>query len=170
VDLSVCLLCTWPHSQQTLHTLSLQAQFEGEWTPSTAGGQHRPQHGVTSKMAFTVRTLAPCFLLSLSSKSTIFWDMAPYNQLKANRRFGGTYRLNLQGKRISRANRVLPTWFHTRTLLGFTLQPLYLVGKNRQFPLDGRLDGPTAGLHNVEKRKFFDTVWTRTPISLSSYS
>jgi hypothetical protein len=36
-------------------------------------------------------------------KSTIFCDITPCSPLKVNRRFGGTYRLHLQGKRISRA-------------------------------------------------------------------
>jgi hypothetical protein len=36
-------------------------------------------------------------------KSTIFWDITPCSPLKVNRRFGGTYRLHLQGRRISRA-------------------------------------------------------------------
>jgi hypothetical protein len=33
-------------------------------------------------------------------KSTIFWDVTPSSSLKVNRRFGGTYRLHLQGLRI----------------------------------------------------------------------
>jgi hypothetical protein len=147
--------------------------LEGKWIPSTVGSKQKPQHGVTSKMAFTVRTLAPCcVLLSLnifSLESTIFWDMAPYNPLKANRRFGGTYRLNLQGKRINRANRVLlPIWFHTRTLHGFTLQPLYLLRKNPQYPLDRKLDGPHSWSPQRGEEKFFDTIWTGTPTSRSS--
>jgi hypothetical protein len=36
-------------------------------------------------------------------KSTIFWDITPYSPLKLNWRFGGTYYLHLQGRRISRA-------------------------------------------------------------------
>jgi hypothetical protein len=35
-------------------------------------------------------------------KSNVMWDITPYSLLKVNRRFGGTYRLHLQG-RISRA-------------------------------------------------------------------
>jgi hypothetical protein len=34
-------------------------------------------------------------------KSTIFWDITPRSPLKVNRRFGGTYRLHLQGRRIT---------------------------------------------------------------------
>jgi hypothetical protein len=32
-------------------------------------------------------------------KSIIFWDMAPCSPLSFNRRFGGTYRFHLQGRR-----------------------------------------------------------------------
>jgi hypothetical protein len=32
-------------------------------------------------------------------KSIIFWDMTPCRPLSSNRRFGGTYRLYLQGRR-----------------------------------------------------------------------
>jgi hypothetical protein len=32
-------------------------------------------------------------------KSIIFWDMTPCSPLSVNRRFGGTYRLRLQGRR-----------------------------------------------------------------------
>jgi hypothetical protein len=32
-------------------------------------------------------------------KSIIFWDMTPCSLLSVNRRFGGTYRLHLQGRR-----------------------------------------------------------------------
>jgi hypothetical protein len=36
-------------------------------------------------------------------KSTIIWDITPCSPLKVNRRFGGTCRLHLQGRIISRA-------------------------------------------------------------------
>jgi hypothetical protein len=39
----------------------------------------------------------------LSMKSSIFWDPTPCNTLKGNRRFEGTFLLDLQGRRISRA-------------------------------------------------------------------
>jgi hypothetical protein len=35
--------------------------------------------------------------------STVFWDITLCSPLKVNRRFGGTHRLHLQGRRISRA-------------------------------------------------------------------
>jgi hypothetical protein len=31
-------------------------------------------------------------------KSTVFWDITPYSLLKVNLRFGGTYRIHLQGR------------------------------------------------------------------------
>jgi hypothetical protein len=36
-------------------------------------------------------------------ESSIFWDILPCTLLKANRRFGRTYRLHLQGRRLSKA-------------------------------------------------------------------
>jgi hypothetical protein len=35
-------------------------------------------------------------------KRTIFWDITPCSLLKVSRRFGGPYRLHLQGRKISR--------------------------------------------------------------------
>jgi hypothetical protein len=32
-------------------------------------------------------------------KSSIFWDITPCSPLSVNRRFGGTYRLHLQGRK-----------------------------------------------------------------------
>jgi hypothetical protein len=37
-------------------------------------------------------------------KSIIFWDITPCSPLSVNRRFGGTYRLHLQGRRSSARN------------------------------------------------------------------
>jgi hypothetical protein len=41
-------------------------------------------------------------LTAVVMNNTVFWDVTPCSPLKVNRRFGGTYRLLLQG-RISRA-------------------------------------------------------------------
>jgi hypothetical protein len=40
-------------------------------------------------------------LTAVIMKSTIFWDITPCSLLRVNRRFGGTYCLHLQGRRIS---------------------------------------------------------------------
>jgi hypothetical protein len=37
------------------------------------------------------------------TKSSISWDIRPYSLVKANRRYGGTDRLRLQGRRIKEA-------------------------------------------------------------------
>jgi hypothetical protein len=42
-------------------------------------------------------------LTTVVMKSSIFWDITLCSPLNVNRRFGGTYRLHLQGRRISRA-------------------------------------------------------------------
>jgi hypothetical protein len=41
-------------------------------------------------------------LTSVVVKSSIFWDITPCSPLKVNRRFGGTYRLHIQGLRTSK--------------------------------------------------------------------
>jgi hypothetical protein len=42
-------------------------------------------------------------LTAVAMKSIIFWDITPCSPLKVNRLLGGSYRLHLQGRRISRA-------------------------------------------------------------------
>jgi hypothetical protein len=39
-------------------------------------------------------------------KSIIFWDMTPCSPLSFKRSFGGTYRLHLQGRKISSAKTI----------------------------------------------------------------
>jgi hypothetical protein len=49
-------------------------------------------------------------------KSAVLRDITPCSPLKVNRRFGGTYRLHLQGRRISRARNQVASracYFHT---------------------------------------------------------
>jgi hypothetical protein len=42
-------------------------------------------------------------LTAVAMKSTIFWDITPCSSLSVNWRFGWTYRLHLQGQKISQA-------------------------------------------------------------------
>jgi hypothetical protein len=42
-------------------------------------------------------------LTAVIMKSTIFWDVTPCSPSSVNRSFGETYRLHLQGRKISRA-------------------------------------------------------------------
>jgi hypothetical protein len=46
-----------------------------------------------------VKTHIDNMKISFVLKSIIFWDMTPCSPLGFNRRFGGTYRLHLQGQR-----------------------------------------------------------------------
>jgi hypothetical protein len=48
------------------------------------------QRIIRSHVAFEV-------FIAVVMKSIIFWDMTPCSLLSCNRRFGGTYRLHLQG-------------------------------------------------------------------------
>jgi hypothetical protein len=56
-------------------------------------------------------------LRAVVMKSTIFWDITPCSPLKLKQRFGGTYRLYHQGRRISRARNLFPDCFLARLLL-----------------------------------------------------
>jgi hypothetical protein len=42
-------------------------------------------------------------LTAVSITSFTFWDIKPYGQLRLNRRFGGTYCLELQCRKLSHA-------------------------------------------------------------------
>jgi hypothetical protein len=42
-------------------------------------------------------------LTAVVMKSYVFWDVPPCSPFKINRRFGGTCRLHLEGRRISQA-------------------------------------------------------------------
>jgi hypothetical protein len=54
-------------------------------------------------------------------KSTILWDITQYSQLSVNRRFGGTYRLHLQGRKNKLSK--LVACFHAGFLLGLFFRP-----------------------------------------------
>jgi hypothetical protein len=61
-------------------------------------------------------------LTAVFVKSYIFWDITPCSPLKVNRCSGGTYRLHLQCRRISRAriqrsSHQLSRWFLARLIL-----------------------------------------------------
>jgi hypothetical protein len=49
-------------------------------------------------------------LVSAVMKNLIFWDVTPSTPLKVNQRFGETYRLHLQGRRIKNQD-ILPAPF-----------------------------------------------------------
>jgi hypothetical protein len=65
----------------------------------------------------------------MNSLTSIFWDIKSCSPLKVNRRFGGTYQLHLQGRKINpgRYQRERK-WqaeldFHAGVLLGLFLDP-----------------------------------------------
>jgi hypothetical protein len=59
---------------------------------SSVGRAHKDNYKQTYHVGFEVST-------AVVMKSIIFWDMTPRSLLSCNRRFGGTYRLHLQGLR-----------------------------------------------------------------------
>jgi hypothetical protein len=69
------------------------------------------QHLTTRFVEFEVIT-------AVVMKSTIFWDITPCSLLKVNRRFGGTYRLYIQGRRISRARNQRESRWQAEALMG----------------------------------------------------
>jgi hypothetical protein len=48
-------------------------------------------------------------LTAVAVKNSIFWDITLCSLLKDNRRFRGTFRLNLQGRRINQTRNQLET-------------------------------------------------------------
>jgi hypothetical protein len=54
---------------------------------------------------------------AVAMKSSIFWDTTPCSPLKVNRRFGGTCRVHVQGRRICSSACYLPSrWFFARLI------------------------------------------------------
>jgi hypothetical protein len=68
-------------------------------------------HGVTSQKTSFSNLICGCVdriklhtsNLIIVKRNSIFWDTTPCSPLKVNRRFGGTCRLHLQSRKISRA-------------------------------------------------------------------
>jgi hypothetical protein len=73
-------------------------------------------------------------------KTIIFWDVTPCSLLRCNRRFGGTYRLHLQGRRKFQqepASKQVASR-NLNTLHGVTSQKMILwVGVYQPSPEDG---------------------------------
>jgi hypothetical protein len=60
-----------------------------------------PVEFVGSVIIKSISLLVGFEVLTVVVKSTIFWDITPCSPLNVNRRFGETYRLHFQGRRIS---------------------------------------------------------------------
>jgi hypothetical protein len=50
---------------------------------------------------------------AVTMKNAVFWDVAPYSYC-VNRRFGGTYRLHLQGRKIPERRTSVRRWLQPR--------------------------------------------------------
>jgi hypothetical protein len=82
---TVHLLPTW-HLGHTCYMSSIASPINLIIFPKTTSYENRDEHNQT--------------------KSSIFWDITPCSSWKVNRRFGGTCRLHLQGRKISTASSV----------------------------------------------------------------
>jgi hypothetical protein len=71
--------------------------FSTVWRTKTPIALHLVENSVLTFYMVLDTTQA-----TLISKSPVVWDIRPCSPLKANRLFGGTCRLNLQGRRISK--------------------------------------------------------------------
>jgi hypothetical protein len=82
--------------------------------------QINPVHTTPSYLSKPILILHPHKRINKFIKSITFSDITPCSPLKVNRRFGGTYCLHLQGRRINRAKK--PAWsrklLHSRFFLG----------------------------------------------------
>jgi hypothetical protein len=63
-------------------------------------GHHQ---GVSNTMGKYFTCVGFYVLTAVIMKTTIFRDITPCSTFRVNRRFGGTYNLHLQGRKISRA-------------------------------------------------------------------
>jgi hypothetical protein len=76
-------------------------------------------------------------------KSTIFWDITPCSPLSVNRRFGGTYRLHLQVRKISQQEISVKAGGKQSIQAGFLL--VYFSTLKRRLTLNG--------LHGIMSQK-----------------
>jgi hypothetical protein len=90
--------------------------------------------------------------ISVSMKSSIFWDITTCSPLKVNRRLGGTSRLHLQSRKISSsACNLFSRWFLAWLIL-------WTWRGRRHIPLKRRLT--FNGLHGVISRntELYETI------------
>jgi hypothetical protein len=71
-------------------------------------------------MILIIRNVGVEVFTAVVMKCTIFWDIMPCSPLKVNRRFGGTYRLHLQGRKMSRESSdcyLITRWYLARLII-----------------------------------------------------
>jgi hypothetical protein len=69
-------------------------------------------------------------------KSTIFWDITSCSPLSVNRRFGGTYRLHLRGRKNKLCKK--PTWKQVANRICSPLSVKWRFGGTYRLQLQGR--------------------------------
>jgi hypothetical protein len=87
-------------------------------------------------------------LTAVVVNNTIFWDITPCSPLRVDRRFGGTYRLHVQGREISRARKRENRWEAEKAVV--------------EFKTSIRSWTPLSKLFLVRRPSFilpFDAVW-----------
>jgi hypothetical protein len=68
-----------------------------------------PEPAVPAKQFITTVKMQNNFITILKLKNAIFWDVAPCSSC-VNRRFGGMYRLHLQGRKIHEQGTSVSRW------------------------------------------------------------
>jgi hypothetical protein len=74
--------------------------------------------------------LATDHMEDLEIKSTIFWDITPCSPVSDNRRFGGTYRLHLQGRNNKLSKK--PAWKKVASRIIRQLEIQVFIGNRRE--------------------------------------
>jgi hypothetical protein len=92
--------------------------------------------------------------MAVTMKNAVFWDMGPCRYC-ANRRVGGIYRLQLQGRKIRARGTSVGRWLQTKfsTLkmeaISFLETSVHTRFTWRQIPEDSILHCYTTSLHNT---------------------
>jgi hypothetical protein len=71
--------------------------------------QLNPDRTITSNFFYIDFIVGFQVLTAVTMKNSVFWDVAPCRSCM-NRRFGGTYRLHLQGRKIRERGTSVNTW------------------------------------------------------------
>jgi hypothetical protein len=73
-------------------------------------------------------------------KNAVFWDLAPCRSC-LNRRFGGTYRLHLQGRKIRERGTSVSRWLKMETIISSETS-VHTRSTRSHIPEDGILQQP----------------------------
>jgi hypothetical protein len=131
------------------HTIMIQINIDRIFWLAPKPGEAIHVEPITDCLMTVVLIIAAKLQTTPALKSTIFWNITPRSPLSVNRRFGGTYRLNLQGRK-NKFNKkpawqpmVLATCSHAGFLLNLFSRPWrwrrYLPPK-RRLTLNGLQD------------------------------